>query len=161
MNDDSRLGRPDGTYFDLVNRAVQQHSDGRSRLMVHVMDVPRINKHPICQSAVHKITGHTKRWWTPRSEEQKHRRNTNNQFKSDSHRADTAPHAAHRELIQPSSKAVAIMVWFLALIPTLDHMPGLPFYQCPAPDRKVVYGWYKDDHFGNPQPTPWFRTHTL
>ena len=127
--------------------------------MVHVMDVilPRINKHPVCESAVHKITGHTKRWWTPRSEEQKHRRNTNNQIKSDSHRADTAPHAAHRELIQSSwrkAKAVAIMVWFLALIPTLDHMPDLPFYQCPAHDRKVVYGWYKGDHFGNPTTCP-------
>jgi hypothetical protein len=39
-------------------------------------------------------------------------------------------------------------------MPTLDHMPDLPFYQCPAPDKKVVYCWYKDDSIADPETWP-------
>ena len=71
INDDARLGRPEGTYFDLVNRAVKHHVDpsreARAGLMIHIMDaiLPKINNKPVCDMTVHKITGHTKRWWCP------------------------------------------------------------------------------------------------
>ena len=67
------------------------------------------------------------------------------------------PDEAHANVIRGGKTPynVTILLWFLCLIPTLDHMPDLPFYQCPAPDRKVVHGWYVNDHQSDPETWPY------
>ena len=81
VNEDDRLGRPHRSFFELVRAAVATLTDhsrqGRPALLIHVMDniLPRIDGRTVCDFTVFKISGHSKRWWSPRSEEQKELRN--------------------------------------------------------------------------------------
>ena len=162
INEDGRLGRPHGSSFQLVRAAVATLTDhsrrGRTDLLIHVMDniLPKINGRAVCDFTVYKISGHSKRWWSPRSDEQKEMRNQKLRDKRNKSNAMVEPDEAHANVIRGGKTPynVTILLWFLCLIPTLDHMPDLPFYQCPAPDRKVVHGWYLNDHQSDPETWP-------
>lgn len=112
--------------------------------MVHILHqvLPLVDGTPVCEYTLFHATGHWHRFWYPRTTEQKKQRKIAEEKKR-SHRE--APNSPRGVLL-----ITKITAWFMLLLPTLDKLPDMPFWQCPAPDRGVVYGWYMEDRARDP-----------
>jgi len=139
-------GRMVGASFAIAVQFVREDSDpsidGRRSMLDNIRTVclPKVHGRAICHDAIHKITGKTNRFWFPRRDSTKHKRNLNMKIQRGTIPVDEV--ASPMNIRANNEISIQIVAWFVLLLPILDRMPDQSWYQVPAADRKEVWHWY-------------------